>query len=194
MKIIRENCSCNGESLPSSNSQLGDPFYFRRLMWKREFDTSYVGFMKDGARWLVENTDIKLVGERKITLLLTLISFRRAQWFNWSLLQLCRNWLLISCSLWWSYSISSRISRGQGKEIFSGVVENVFYAWIFSGLSSFWLFNSSFFFSLNWNAITEIELVCNKWTTFIFCNECAWTDRVPRVFIKVILFTVADDH
>ncbi|XP_022148849.1 uncharacterized protein LOC111017408 [Momordica charantia] len=34
----------------------------RRLMWKREFDTSYVGFMKDGARWLVENTDIKLVG------------------------------------------------------------------------------------------------------------------------------------
>lgn len=34
----------------------------RRLMWKREFDTSYVGFMKDGAKWLVENTDIKLVG------------------------------------------------------------------------------------------------------------------------------------
>ncbi|KAL0559723.1 hypothetical protein IC582_000090 [Cucumis melo] len=34
----------------------------RRLMWKKEFDTSYVGFMKDGAKWLVENTDIKLVG------------------------------------------------------------------------------------------------------------------------------------
>uniref|UniRef100_A0A5B7AZE1 Arylformamidase n=1 Tax=Davidia involucrata TaxID=16924 RepID=A0A5B7AZE1_DAVIN len=34
----------------------------RRLMYKKEFDTSYVGFMKDGAQWLVENTDIKLVG------------------------------------------------------------------------------------------------------------------------------------
>jgi len=34
----------------------------RRLMFKKESDLSYVGFMKDGARWLVENTDIKLVG------------------------------------------------------------------------------------------------------------------------------------
>ncbi|XP_059647825.1 cyclase-like protein 2 [Cornus florida] len=34
----------------------------RRLMWKKEFDTSYVGFMKDGAQWMVDNTDIKLVG------------------------------------------------------------------------------------------------------------------------------------
>lgn len=34
----------------------------RRLMFKKEFDTSYVGFMRDGAKWLVENTDIKLVG------------------------------------------------------------------------------------------------------------------------------------
>ncbi|ESR36190.1 Cyclase-like protein 2 [Citrus sinensis] len=34
----------------------------RKLMFKREFDSSYVGFMKDGARWLVQNTDIKLVG------------------------------------------------------------------------------------------------------------------------------------
>lgn len=34
----------------------------RRLMWKKEFDTSYVGFMRDGAKWLVDNTDIKLVG------------------------------------------------------------------------------------------------------------------------------------
>ncbi|KAL6213362.1 hypothetical protein ACLB2K_012809 [Fragaria x ananassa] len=34
----------------------------RRLMFKSQFDTSYVGFMKDGAKWLVENTDIKLVG------------------------------------------------------------------------------------------------------------------------------------
>ncbi|KAG6652495.1 hypothetical protein CIPAW_05G010200 [Carya illinoinensis] len=34
----------------------------RRLMFKKDYDTSYVGFMKDGAKWLVENTDIKLVG------------------------------------------------------------------------------------------------------------------------------------
>ncbi|KAI3938334.1 hypothetical protein MKW98_015233 [Papaver atlanticum] len=34
----------------------------RKLMWKSEFDTSYVGFMRVGAKWLVENTDIKLVG------------------------------------------------------------------------------------------------------------------------------------
>ncbi|XP_011088739.1 uncharacterized protein LOC105169883, partial [Sesamum indicum] len=34
----------------------------RRLMYKKEFDTSYVGFMKDGAQWLADNTDIKLVG------------------------------------------------------------------------------------------------------------------------------------
>ncbi|XP_059447317.1 cyclase-like protein 2 [Corylus avellana] len=34
----------------------------RRLMFKKESDLSYVGFMEDGARWLVENTDIKLVG------------------------------------------------------------------------------------------------------------------------------------
>ncbi|KAJ1402902.1 hypothetical protein SESBI_27739 [Sesbania bispinosa] len=34
----------------------------RRLMFKKEWDTSYVGFTVDGAKWLVENTDIKLVG------------------------------------------------------------------------------------------------------------------------------------
>ncbi|GMH18146.1 hypothetical protein Nepgr_019987 [Nepenthes gracilis] len=34
----------------------------RKLMFKKEFDSSYVGFMKDGAQWLVDNTDIKLVG------------------------------------------------------------------------------------------------------------------------------------
>ncbi|KAL9262317.1 Cyclase-like protein [Drosera capensis] len=34
----------------------------RRLMFKKEFDSSYVGFMRDGAQWLVDNTDIKLVG------------------------------------------------------------------------------------------------------------------------------------
>lgn len=36
---------------------------FRRLMWQKEFDTTYTGFMKDGAQWLVDNTDIKLVGK-----------------------------------------------------------------------------------------------------------------------------------
>ncbi|KAL8097209.1 cyclase-like protein 2 isoform X1 [Apium graveolens] len=34
----------------------------RGLMWKEELDLSFVGFMKDGAQWLVDNTDIKLVG------------------------------------------------------------------------------------------------------------------------------------
>ncbi|KAK7269869.1 hypothetical protein RIF29_22649 [Crotalaria pallida] len=34
----------------------------RRLMFQKECDTSYVGFTADGAKWLVENTDIKLVG------------------------------------------------------------------------------------------------------------------------------------
>ncbi|KAG8502019.1 hypothetical protein CXB51_000222 [Gossypium anomalum] len=32
-----------------------------RLMFKSEYDSSYVGFTTDGARWLVKNTDIKLV-------------------------------------------------------------------------------------------------------------------------------------
>ncbi|CAL4970934.1 unnamed protein product [Urochloa decumbens] len=34
----------------------------RKLMWKKEGDFSYVGFTEDGAQWLVDNTDIKLVG------------------------------------------------------------------------------------------------------------------------------------
>ena len=33
-----------------------------QLYRRGEFDTSYVGFMKDGAQWLVDNTDIKFVG------------------------------------------------------------------------------------------------------------------------------------
>lgn len=37
--------------------------FCRGLMFKKEFDTSYVGFMKDGAQWLVDNTDVKLVGK-----------------------------------------------------------------------------------------------------------------------------------
>lgn len=41
-------------------------------MFKKEFDTSYVGFMKDGAQWLVDNTDIKLVGNNQTIHLLLL--------------------------------------------------------------------------------------------------------------------------
>ncbi|PRQ24418.1 hypothetical protein RchiOBHm_Chr6g0272191 [Rosa chinensis] len=29
-------------------------------MFKKDFDSSYGGFMKDGAKWLVENTEILL--------------------------------------------------------------------------------------------------------------------------------------
>lgn len=38
---------------------------FRRIMYKKEMDTSFVGFTVDGAQWLVDNTDIKLVGKSK---------------------------------------------------------------------------------------------------------------------------------
>ncbi|CAL5023556.1 unnamed protein product [Urochloa decumbens] len=34
----------------------------RKLMWTKEIDTSFVGFTVDGAQWLLDNTDIKLVG------------------------------------------------------------------------------------------------------------------------------------
>lgn len=34
----------------------------RRLMFKKEFDSSYVGLTTDGTKWLLDNTDIKLVG------------------------------------------------------------------------------------------------------------------------------------
>ncbi|PWZ28575.1 Kynurenine formamidase [Zea mays] len=34
----------------------------RKLMWRKGGDMSYVGFTEDGAQWLVDNTDIKLVG------------------------------------------------------------------------------------------------------------------------------------
>ncbi|KAJ1278256.1 hypothetical protein BS78_04G065600 [Paspalum vaginatum] len=34
----------------------------RKLMWTKAIDTSFVGFTVDGAQWLVDNTDIKLVG------------------------------------------------------------------------------------------------------------------------------------
>ncbi|KAK7824283.1 cyclase-like protein 2 [Quercus suber] len=44
----------------------------RRLMWKKEFDTSFAGLMKDGAEWLAENTDIKLIGKTEIVLSINL--------------------------------------------------------------------------------------------------------------------------
>eukprot|EP00250_Pteridium_aquilinum_P001487 c11683_g1_i1 orf=118-939(+) len=34
----------------------------RRLMWKPQFDSSYVGFTEEGAQWLRDNTNIKLIG------------------------------------------------------------------------------------------------------------------------------------
>ncbi|KAI3889993.1 hypothetical protein MKX03_025734 [Papaver bracteatum] len=34
----------------------------RLLMYKNQFDTSFVGFTKDGAQWLKDHTDIKMVG------------------------------------------------------------------------------------------------------------------------------------
>jgi len=32
-------------------------------MFKKEFDSTYVAFTTDGAQWLADNTDIKLVGK-----------------------------------------------------------------------------------------------------------------------------------
>lgn len=49
-------------------------------MWKKEFDTSYVGFMKDGAQWLVDNTDIKLVG-KLVPFIGSLVALQ--QYFYW---------------------------------------------------------------------------------------------------------------
>ncbi|KAK7281313.1 hypothetical protein RIF29_09179 [Crotalaria pallida] len=46
---------------------LEDKLLCRWLMFKKEFDSSYMGFKKDGTKWLVENTDIKLVGELSIS-------------------------------------------------------------------------------------------------------------------------------
>ncbi|KAH0976899.1 hypothetical protein GBA52_026618 [Prunus armeniaca] len=37
-------------------------FQIKRLMHRKEFDSSFVGFTEDGAKWVVDNTDIKLVG------------------------------------------------------------------------------------------------------------------------------------
>ncbi|XP_078438267.1 cyclase-like protein 3 [Wolffia australiana] len=34
----------------------------RGLMFRKEFDSSYTGFTEDGAKWLAQNTDIKLIG------------------------------------------------------------------------------------------------------------------------------------
>ena len=38
-------------------------FIFRSLMHKKKFASDFTGFKKDGAQWLVDNTDIKLVGK-----------------------------------------------------------------------------------------------------------------------------------
>lgn len=35
-------------------------------MHRKEFDSSFVGFTEDGAKWVVDNTDIKLVGNTLI--------------------------------------------------------------------------------------------------------------------------------
>jgi kynurenine formamidase len=35
-------------------------------MWRKGGDMSYVGFTEDGAQWLVDNTDIKLVGKESL--------------------------------------------------------------------------------------------------------------------------------
>lgn len=51
---------------------------FRRLMFKNQFDTSFVGFTQDGAKWLVENTDIKLIGKLLINLLQLIKHFSRS--------------------------------------------------------------------------------------------------------------------
>ncbi|KAI3991162.1 hypothetical protein MKX01_022383 [Papaver californicum] len=40
---------------------LNTDIYLVFLMWKK-FDSSYVGFTQDGAQWLKDNTDIKMVG------------------------------------------------------------------------------------------------------------------------------------
>ncbi|KAL6209833.1 hypothetical protein ACLB2K_020772 [Fragaria x ananassa] len=46
---------CSSEPLiPTAKYFLN--YIFRKLMLKKEFDTSAVGFMEDGAKWLVDNT------------------------------------------------------------------------------------------------------------------------------------------
>ncbi|KAK2993110.1 hypothetical protein RJ640_021782 [Escallonia rubra] len=39
----------------------------RHLMWRREFHSDFIGFTTCGAKWLVDNTDIKLIGIDYIT-------------------------------------------------------------------------------------------------------------------------------
>lgn len=48
---------------------------FRGLMNITEFDSSYVGFTQDGAQFLVDNTDIKLVGKTKHSQCILLTNF-----------------------------------------------------------------------------------------------------------------------
>lgn len=44
--------------------------HFRKLMKKKEFDSSYTGFTTDGAHWLVKNTAIQLIGNPTHTYIL----------------------------------------------------------------------------------------------------------------------------
>lgn len=57
-------------------------------MFQKECDTSYVGFTVDGAKWLVENTDIKLVGKAYIVFLYLSCFSPRAFFFSNHLSQL----------------------------------------------------------------------------------------------------------
>ncbi|XP_044954552.1 cyclase-like protein 1 isoform X2 [Hordeum vulgare subsp. vulgare] len=41
----------------------------RGLMWKEGGDMSYVGFTEDGAQWLVDNTDVKLVANLQVLII-----------------------------------------------------------------------------------------------------------------------------
>ena len=53
----------------------------------KKFDSSYSGFTEDGAKWLVENTDIKLIGEKERAGLFSfkIFSFRSFNYNNLSL-------------------------------------------------------------------------------------------------------------
>ncbi|XP_074336478.1 cyclase-like protein 4 [Apium graveolens] len=58
-QILVHSDLVNSLLLADSDERRND---FRGLMWKEELELSFVDFMKDGAQWLVDNTDIKLVG------------------------------------------------------------------------------------------------------------------------------------
>jgi hypothetical protein len=45
-------------------------------MWKKAGDLSYVGFTEDGAQWLVDNTDIKLIGKKLFPASIELLQYQ----------------------------------------------------------------------------------------------------------------------